>query len=371
METLLEYISNTPISVQLLITFGFALLIVTVIVMIVYPILKTSARKTQSFTLETFAKRTRAPVFWLLVMLLTYWFWLVITGNIDPSELPFYLPEALHLPQTFMYFFGGLFLVRVVQVAGDTIRYRYNMDDVNDLRERKILTQVQYIQRIASIVIFVVVISFILLQFDGMRNLGAGILSTAGVGGIIIGLAAQKSIANLLAGFQIAFTQPIRLDDVLIVQGEYGTVEEITLTYVTLKIWDQRRLIVPLNHFIDNTFQNWTRFDAELIGSVFLHLDYTFPVDKLRAEVERYLPTQELWDKRVGTVAVTDTTDRVIVVRTLVSSDNADNIFTLRCNTREYLLQWVRENYPDKLPTTRSESGQPLMPGVMEEQDSE
>jgi small-conductance mechanosensitive channel len=371
MTTLLEYINNTPVYVQMLIAFGFALLIATVVVVILYPTLRASARKTKSFTLEAFAKRTRTTVFWLLAMLLTFWFWTSIHGSIDTDNLPFYLPEALYLPRTLGYIFGGLFLTRLTLVTADTIRHRYNMDDAHNLRERKILTQLQYIQRIASIIIFIVVASFILLQFDGMRNLGAGILSTAGVGGIIIGLAAQKSIANLLAGFQIAFTQPIRLDDVLIVEGEYGTVEEITLTYVTLKLWDQRRLIVPLNYFIDHHFQNWTRYNSELMGSVFLHLDYTFPVDKLRAEVERYLPTQELWDQRVSSVAVTDTTDRVIVVRILVSSNNAGNTFTLRCNTREHLLVWIRENYADKLPMTRSEKGQILSPEIMEEEQND
>lgn len=369
MKQLLEYIGNTPVYVQLLIAFGFALLIATVVVIILYPTLRASARKTGSFTLEAFAKRTRTSVFWLLAMMLTLWFWTSINASIDTDELPYYLPEALHLPQTLVYIFGGLFLVRITQVTADTIRHRYNMDDTNNLRERKILTQLQYIQRITSIIIFVVVVSFILLQFDGMRNLGRGILSTAGVSGIIIGFAAQKSIANLLAGFQIAFTQPIRLDDVLVVEGEFGTVEEITLTYVTMKLWDQRRLIVPLNHFIDNHFQNWTRFNAELTGSVFLHLDYTFPVQELRTELERYLPTQELWDQRVGAVAVTDTTDRVIIVRILVSSTNAGNTFTLRCNTREHLLGWVREHHPDKLPTTRSNSGKPLTPGIVEERE--
>lgn len=367
MNTLLEYFNQTPIYAQLLIAFGFALLLATAFVMIVYPILRASASKTGSFTLEAFAKRTRTTVFWLVAMMITFWFWTSTYGTIDTENLPFYLPEALHLPRTLMYIFGGLFLIRITLVTADTIRHRYNIDDTNNLRERKILTQLQYIQRIASIIIFVVVVSLILLQFDGMRNLGKGILSTAGVGGIIIGLAAQKSIANLLAGFQIAFTQPIRLDDVLVVESEFGTVEEITLTYVTLKLWDQRRLIVPLNYFIDNHFQNWTRYNAELTGSVFLHLDYTFPVNELRAEVERYVPTQEFWDKRVLSVAVTDTTDRVIVVRILVSSTNAGNTFNLRCNTREHLLAWVREHYPDKLPTSRYNSGQPLKPGVLEE----
>jgi small-conductance mechanosensitive channel len=367
MQELLDLVGTTPTSLQLMIAFGIAMALATLLVMVLYPILRAFARKTQSFTLEAFSKRTRTAVFWLLAMLLTYSFWNVINASVPEGGDSFFLPGILHLPRTLLYIFGGAFLIQVTRVAGDTIRYRYNVDDVNNLRERKILTQVQYIQRIISIIIFVVVVAFIFLQFEGMAKLGTGILSTAGVGGIIIGLAAQKSIANLLAGFQIAFTQPIRLDDVLIVNGEFGTVEEITLTYVTMKLWDERRQVIPLQYFIDNVFQNWTRNTANLIGSVFLHLDYTFPVDKLRAEVERYLPTQEFWDERVGTVAVTDTTDRVIVVRILVSSNNAGNTFTLRCNTREHLLAWVRKNHPDKLPTTRSDKGIILMPGVVEE----
>jgi small-conductance mechanosensitive channel len=367
MQKIIDLITSTHPSLQLLIAFGVALALATILVMVLYPILRASARKTESFTLEAFSKRTRTAVFWLLTMLLTYWFWNVINSSVSEENGSFFLPAILHLPRTLLYIFGGAFLIQVTRVVGDTIRYRYNVDDVKNLRERKILTQLQYIQRIVSIIIFIVVVAFILLQFEGMKKLGTGILSTAGVGGIIIGLAAQKSIANLLAGFQIAFTQPIRFDDVLIVNGEFGTVEEITLTYVTMKLWDQRRQVVPLQYFIDNVFQNWTRSNTELIGSVFLHLDYTFPVNELRAEVERYLPTQEFWDERVGTVAVTDTTDRVIVVRILVSSTNAGNTFTLRCNTREHLLTWVRKNHPDKLPTTRSDKGIILMPGVMEE----
>lgn len=355
MQDLLNLIETMPVYLQLLIGFGGALLLSTVAVFVLYPILKASAQKTKSYTLEVFSNNTRTPVFWLLVMLVTYWFWSAII-NAHPEaavEESFFLPDILHLPETLIYIFGGLFLVRVTGVIASSIRYRYNADDVNNLRERKILTQLQYVQRIVSIVIFVVVVAFILLQFEGMKKLGTGILSTAGIGGIIIGLAAQKSIANLLAGFQIAFTQPIRLDDVLIVNGEFGVVEEITLTYVTMKLWDQRRQIVPLQHFIDNIFQNWTRTNAELTGSVFLYLDYNFPVEEIRQEVNRYLPTQELWDERVNSVAVTDTSERTITIRVLVSASNAGNTFTLRCNTREHLLQWIREHHADKLPQQR------------------
>ena len=360
MESVFAYVQSLPVYLQLAVGLGTAMLLAAVTVTVVYPLLSASARRVDSYTLGAFARHTRNPMYWLLTMVFTYWFWTVANENLNDATRPFYLPDALYFPRTLLYIFGGLFLMRVARVVADTVRYRFNADDTNNLRERKILTQLQYVQKIVSIVIFIVVVAFVLMQFDGMRKVGTTILSTAGVSGIIIGLAAQKSIANLLAGFQIAFTQPIRLDDVLIVNGEFGTVEEITLTYVTMKLWDQRRQVVPLNFFIDNTFQNWTRSTAELTGSVFLYLDYTFPVEELREEVTRFLPTQPLWDERVNAVAVTDASERTITVRILVSSNNAGNTFTLRCNVREHALRWVREHHPDKLPTQRV-SGEPRL----------
>lgn len=362
MEDLLNLISDFPLYLRLLIAFGAAMALSTLIVLILYPTLRASARKTNSYSLKVFAERTRTAVFWLMAMLFTYWLWSLLENMLPAESENAFFPGILHLPRTLIYIFGGAFLIQITRVAADTIRHYYNADDGNNLRERKILTQLQYIQRIISIIVFIVVVAFILLQFDGMRKVGTGILSTAGVGGIIIGLAAQKSIANLLAGFQIAFTQPIRLDDVLIVNGEFGTVEEITLTYVTMRLWDQRRQVVPLQYFIDNIFQNWTRTNSELIGTVMLYLDYSFPVEELREEVSRFLPTQELWDERVQSVAVTDATEKTIAVRTLVSSSNAGNTFDLRCKTREHLLKWIRTNHPDKLPKQRMEGSQ-LLPG--------
>ncbi|MEO0731584.1 MAG: mechanosensitive ion channel domain-containing protein, partial [Bacteroidota bacterium] len=170
----------------------------------------------------------------------------------------------------------------------------------------------------------------------------------------------QKSIANLLAGFQIAFTQPIRLDDALVINGEYGWVEEITLTYVVHRLWDQRRQIVPLQKFIDDTFQNWTHTSSDLIGAVLLYLDYTFPVQELRDEVDRWLPQQtDLWDERVKSTMVTDNNAEVMTVRILVSAKNAGNTFDLRCRTREYLIGWIRDRYPQALPRTRVEVDRP------------
>jgi small-conductance mechanosensitive channel len=177
-----------------------------------------------------------------------------------------------------------------------------------------------------------------------------------GVGGIIIGFAAQKSLSGFMAGFQIAFTQPIRIDDVLIVEGEWGRVEEITLTYVVLKIWDKRSLVIPINYFIENPFQNWTRSGADLIGTVFLYLDYTVPVDSLRTELDRLLSLTPLWNKETKVIQVTDLTDKTIEVRALVSADNSSKAFDLRCYIREGLLNFVKRNYPETLPALRVKS---------------
>jgi hypothetical protein len=187
-----------------------------------------------------------------------------------------------------------------------------------------------------------------------MRKLGAGLLTGVGVSGIIIGFAAQKSLSNLLAGFQIAFTQPIRIDDVLVVEGEWGRVEEITLTYVVVSIWDQRRLILPINYFIEQPFQNWTRSSAEMLGTAFFYLDYTIPVDQLRTEFERLLSLSPLWDKRAKALQVTNTSEHTIEVRALMSSSNSGNAFDLRCYIRENLIKYIREHFPDSLPKTRA-----------------
>jgi small-conductance mechanosensitive channel len=179
------------------------------------------------------------------------------------------------------------------------------------------------------------------LSFESVRKLGAGLLTGVGIGGIIIGFAAQKSLGNLLAGFQIAFTQPIRIDDVLVVEGEWGRVEDITLTYVVLNIWDQRRLILPINYFIEKPFQNWTRTTAEILGTVFLYVDYSVPVDKLREELTRLLKASPLWDQRVGILQVTDSKENTLELRALVSARNSSQAFDLRCYIRENLIKFL------------------------------
>ncbi|HVW12392.1 MAG TPA: mechanosensitive ion channel domain-containing protein [Mucilaginibacter sp.] len=203
------------------------------------------------------------------------------------------------------------------------------------------------------ILIVVVSLAIILLSFNSVRKLGAGLLTGVGIGGIILGIAAQKPLGNLLAGLQIAFTQPIRIDDVLVVEGEWGRVEEITLTYVVLAIWDQRRLVLPITYFTEKPFQNWTRTTSQILGTVFLYVDYTFPVDGLRAELDRLLKASKLWDKRVGILQVTDSKPDVIELRALMSASNSSDAFDLRCYVRENLLKYITAHMPGSLPQRR------------------
>jgi small-conductance mechanosensitive channel len=248
-------------------------------------------------------------------------------------------------------------LIGVVKVFEDYIYHTFDIQKADNLRERKIRTQLQFIRRIAIGLIFILAVCTILLSFNNLRKIGTGLLTGVGVGGIIIGFAAQKSLGNFLAGFQIAFTQPLRIDDVLVVEGEWGRVEEITLSYVVLNIWDQRRLILPINYFVEKPFQNWTRNHADILGTVFIYLDYTMPLDPLRQELTRLLDGDPLWDRRVNILQVTNTSERTMEVRALMSAANSSNAFDLRCHIREGLIRFVRQHYPDSLPVTRLDPG--------------
>jgi len=248
-----------------------------------------------------------------------------------------------------------ILLIKIIKILEESFFHSYDLNKEDNLKERKLRTQLQFIRKFVISIIIIVTAAIILLSFESMRKIGAGLLTGVGVGGIIIGFAAQKSLANLLAGFQIAFTQPIRIDDVVIVEGEWGRIEEITLTYVVVNIWDQRRLILPITYFIEKPFQNWTRVSADLLGTVFLYLDYNTPIPILREELTKVLNNDPLWDKRVNVVQVTDNKESTIEVRFLMSARNSSQAFDLRCHVREHMLAFVRDHYPESLPKTRLE----------------
>jgi small-conductance mechanosensitive channel len=246
-------------------------------------------------------------------------------------------------------------LIKGVRIAEDYVYHVYDLNKADNLKERKIRTQLSFLRKLFVAVIIFVTIAIILLSFDSMRKIGTGLLTGVGVGGIIVGFAAQTSLGNLLAGFQIAFTQPIRIDDVLIVEGEWGRVEDITLTYVVLRIWDQRRLILPINYFITKPFQNWTRISADILGTVFIYMDYSIPIEPLRKEFDDLLGKTKLWDGKVKVLQVTDAKERTIEIRMLMSSGNSSDAFDLRCFIRENMITFIQKNHPEGLPKIRAE----------------
>jgi small-conductance mechanosensitive channel len=249
--------------------------------------------------------------------------------------------------------FVGVIFCELANTAEKAIHAEYRVDVADNLSTRKLHTQVGILKKIFVALVVLVCLACMLMVFEPVRSLGRSILASAGVAGIVLGIAAQKSLGTLLAGIQIAFSQPIRLDDVVIVEGEWGRIEEITLTYVVVAIWDLRRMVLPITYFIEKPFQNWTRSNAALLGTVFLYLDYTAPVAELRAELGRILEKSTLWDRKVKGLQVTDAKDNVIELRILVSAANSGAAFDLRCEVREKMIAFIQQTAPGALPRSR------------------
>jgi small-conductance mechanosensitive channel len=246
--------------------------------------------------------------------------------------------------------------VALVAVLEALVAARYSIDAPDNLAARRIRTQTAVLRRILVVLICLVAISIGLMSFPGIRQIGASLLASAGLAGLVVGLAARPVLANLLAGIQLALAGSIRLDDVVIIEGEWGRIEEITTTYVVVCIWDLRRLVVPLSYFIEKPFQNWTRISSELLGTVFLYTDYSVPVENVRNELLRVLRGSDLWDGKVWGLQVTNATDRIVELRALMSAADSGKAWDLRCHIREALIAFLRESYPDSLPKTRIEA---------------
>jgi small-conductance mechanosensitive channel len=244
-------------------------------------------------------------------------------------------------------------LVALVQLAADLTKRRYRLDIDDNLHARQIETRLDILTRASITIVLFVSTAIALTTFPAIRAVGATLLASAGLIGIMAGFAARPIFENLVAGIQIALTQPIRIDDVLIVEGEYGRVEKIGSTYVVVRLWDWRRMVLPLTYFIDKPFQNWTYTTANLIGSVMLYVDYSIPVDALRKAVGEIIEQSPLWDKQVVNVALTDAKEGSIEIRILCSARNSPDLFDLRCFIREKIVTFVQENFPAGFSSTR------------------
>ncbi|MGJ7504232.1 mechanosensitive ion channel family protein [Variovorax sp. ZT5P49] len=269
-------------------------------------------------------------------------------------------PEDLRFIGSVRHFNGLLLIaaatwltVRAISGFADGVLAQNPSDIADNLQARRVLTQTRVLARTAMSVVVVAGGAMMLMTFPGARQVGASLLASAGVIGIVAGLAAKPVFSNLIAGLQIALAQPIRIDDVLVVEGEWGRVEEITGTFVVVRIWDERRLILPLTYFIEKPFQNWTRHSSQLLGAVFIYVDYGMPLAPLREEVERIVKAAPEWDGRFFNLRVTDATERTMQLRVLCTAATSSLTFDLRCSVREGLIDYMQREYPQFLPKMR------------------
>jgi len=246
-------------------------------------------------------------------------------------------------------------LVRMVAIVQGVVLARFDMSVADNLRARKVYTQIHVISRVVYVTIALFAISAVLMLFQEVRHVGTSLLASAGIVGIIAGVAAQKTLANLFAGFQIALAQPVRQDDVVVVEGEWGRVEEITLTYVIVHIWDDRRLVLPLSYFIEKPFQNWTRTSSAIMGSVLISVDYSFPVNEARTVLKDIVENSPLWDKRFWNLQVSDSTETTLQLRVLATSSDSSRSWDLRCEIREKFIAYLQSRHPESLPRIRGD----------------
>ena len=293
--------------------------------------------------------RLQHPARWIVILSVLF----MVIPTLDLPE-PYHHGLMKTLGVLWFLSFGWL-MVAGVFVAEDFMLERYDTSLPDNLRARRVRTQMLLLRRLAIAFIVVIDIGLVLSIFRDSRiwQYGAGLIASAGLASLVLATAAKSTASNVFAGIQIALSEPIRIDDVVIVEGEWGRIEEITTSYVVVAIWDKRRLIVPLTYFIEKPFQNWTRTGSDLLGTSFLYTDYSVPVEELRQELKRVVEASPLWDKLVCNLQVTNLSEKTVELRCLVSSANAGNLFDLRCIVREQMIAYIRDHYPEALPKTR------------------
>lgn len=330
-------------------------------------LVRTLAKK--SVIAGDLARRARHPLRAVLVVI-AVWIALRVAVPAATWRDSDWLSAVQHVLLIALIGTGTWLIGSLAFVIEDAALSRYRVDVRDNRHARRVRTQIQLLRRITVALLVVVAVAAVLLTFPGVSAFGASLLASAGVLSIVAGLAAQSSLANVFAGLQLAFTDAIRVDDVVIVESEWGRIEEITLTYVVVHVWDDRRLILPSTYFTQTPFENWTRRAAELLGTVELDVDWQVPVDGMRGELNRLLAETDLWDHRVGILQVTDAVGGVVRLRALASAVDAPTLFDLRCYLREGLVAWLQSNAPEGLPRTRLETmARSATPAVTPEPD--
>jgi small-conductance mechanosensitive channel len=334
-----------------------ALLIGMLIYLVLFSVLLKIANRADSLLNTILVNRMRAPARLLLPLFAL----MLLTPSLSiPAELR---DVTQHLFSLSLIVLITWLVITIIIASRDIIIGRYDIDAKESFKARAVYTQLTMAIKVILVIVVIIALASMLMSFDKIRAIGVSILASAGIMGIIAGFAAQRSLSTLLAGLQIAITQPIRINDVVIVEGEWGTIEEITLTYVVVKIWDLRRLIVPVTFFLEKTFQNWTRSSTNILGTVLLYVDYTAPVPEIRHKLLEFLQGSKTWDREVWGLQVTNASERVLELRALMSAVDAPTSWDLRCEVREKLVAFLKETYPESLPRSREVSySQEMLP---------
>ena len=316
---------------------------------VLFSIFDRVTRRTPSVVDNSLVRHSRRPAR-LLLSLVALFLAMPATPLPAPLEGPLQHAAGLGLIAAVAWL-----VVAMTNAFDDFIESRYDVTATNNLAMRQVRTRTQVLRRVLVVIVAVVAIGLMLMTFPAIRRVGTSLLASAGVAGIVVGLAARETISNVLAGIQVALAEPIRLDDVVVVEGEWGRIEEIRMTYVVVRIWDQRRLVVPLSYFIEKPFQNWTRKTADILGAVLLDVDYTVPVEEVRRELHRILTGSPLWDGKVWNLQVTEAAERTIRLRALMSAPDGPTAWDLRCHVRERLIEFLQRRYPESLPRLRAD----------------
>jgi len=310
---------------------------------------KHLAKRTGNAIDDSLMRRAEGPTRWVFPLLAAV---LVMPSLPVRPDLVQILRRVAGLGVTASLAWAAILLA---DVMGDALYAKYRIDIDDNLTARRIRTQIGVLRRIFTVIVVVIAAGVMLMTFPEIRQVGTSLLASAGLAGLVLGMAMKSTLSNLVAGLQIALTQPIRIEDIVIVDGEWGSIEEILTTYVVVRTWDLRRLVVPLSYFIDHVFQNWTRRTADLLAYVYIYCDYTVPVEELRQEFRRLIESSPLWDRKVCALQVSDASEHTIQIRALTSASDSSKAWDLRCHVREKLIQFLRENHPESLPKTRAE----------------
>ncbi len=317
--------------------------------LILFAILKRLARRAPTVLKDSAIMHTQRASRWMLPLL-------AITIAAPAAPLPALLKSVIaHVTGIAFIASVAWLCLLLTDVAVDIFGSRYRVDVADNLLARKVQTQIRALRRIVTVVVVVVAGALALMTIPAIRQLGAGILASAGLAGLVVGMAMKPTFSSLVAGIQIALTQPIRLDDVVVVENEWGWIEEIETTYVVVRCWDLRRLVLPLSYFIEQPFQNWTRTSADLLAYVILWVDYTTPIEEIRQELTQILKSTNYWKGEVNVLQVTDSNERAMQIRALMDASDSSAAWNLRCVVREKLIDFLQQHHPQSLPRLRGE----------------